>query len=270
MPNVLKANGKTEPFSEEKVMSSIKRAGIPKNLQDQTLIHVKERLHDNISTKEIYHHILEYLDKSPQPFTRSKYSLKQAIMDLGPSGYPFEDFIANILQAQGYKTKIRQILQGECIAHEIDVIAEKDGLRSMIEAKFHNNPGTRSQVHVALYTKARFDDIKRGAELNDAWIVTNTKATSDVKAYAMCKGMKVISWDYPENGSLRDLIEQSGLHPITVLSSLKPANKVNLLNNHIVMCKDICKDPSILNNLPLTHEERERIIDESSYVCSIE
>ena len=52
-------------------------------------------------------------------------------MKLGPTGYPFEDFIAKLLQADGYETKVRQILKGECITHEIDVIAEKNNKTSI-------------------------------------------------------------------------------------------------------------------------------------------
>src|SRR3990167_7409140 len=115
--NVLKADKSLVPFNEEKVISSIKRAGIAKSLQEQTLVHVKNKLYDGISTAEIYKHVVEFLSKSEEPYTRSRYSLKESIMQLGPTGYPFEDFIAKLLQADGYETKVRQILKGECITH---------------------------------------------------------------------------------------------------------------------------------------------------------
>ena len=193
MISVLKADKQKEEFSEEKVIRSIKRAGIPQDLQAQVLSHIKSKLYDGISTEEIYRHILEFLERSPNPYTRSRYSLKDSIMMLGPTGYPFEDFIARLLDAQGYKTKVRQILQGKCITHEVDVIAEKDGKSAMIEAKFHNSPGMRSQVHVALYTKSRFEDVKIKNQLDEAWIVTNTKTTLDANTYAQCVGLKVMS-----------------------------------------------------------------------------
>lgn len=197
MVNVVKATGEKEPFSEEKVLLSIQRAGIPKNLAPQVISHIKEKLYENIPTYEIYKHITEFLGKSESPYNRTRYSLKQAIMDLGPTGYPFEDYISEILKLEGYKTEIRQILQGKCISHEIDIIAEKNGIRSMIECKFHNMPGTKSQVHVSLYTKARFDDLKDKHNLQEAWLVTNTKITKDALSYALCSNMKVIAWDYP-------------------------------------------------------------------------
>src|SRR5664279_1416804 len=125
MFTVIKADGKKEPFSEEKVINSIRRARIPKPIQSEVLIHVKSKLYEGISTSEIYQHILEFLDNSAHPYSKSSYSLKEAIMMLGPTGYPFEDFVAKILQAFGYTTKVRQILNGKCVTHEIDVIAEK-------------------------------------------------------------------------------------------------------------------------------------------------
>ena len=68
----------------------------------------------------------------------------------------------------------------------------------MIEAKFHNALGTRSDVHVSLYTKARFDDVSEKYNFDQAWLVTNTKVTKDALDYALCVDMKVISWNYPE------------------------------------------------------------------------
>src|SRR3990167_1225564 len=117
--NVLKADKTLVPFSEEKVLSSIKRAGIAKSIQEQTLTHIKSKLYEGIPTSEIYKHIIEFLGQSEQPYTRSRYSLKESIMQLGPTGYPFEDFIAKLLESDGYITKVRQLLNGECISHEI-------------------------------------------------------------------------------------------------------------------------------------------------------
>ncbi len=270
MMHVLKANGRLEPFDEAKLLHSIKRAGIPQQLQTEVMQHVKEKLYDNIPTREIFERITEKLGNSSEPFTRAKYSLKQAIMELGPTGYPFEDFVAKILEEQGFSTQVRQVLMGSCVSHEIDVIAEKDGKKTLIEAKFHNNPGTRSEVHVALYTKARFDDVKEKFGLDNAWIVTNTKTTSDAIAYAECMGMKIISWSYPNGESLRDLIEKSGLHPITLLTNINNTQKQWLLENHIVMCKDLRAHQTSLDMLNLSKEEKEQTMSEIDYICKTE
>jgi Holliday junction resolvase-like predicted endonuclease len=268
MITVLKADRTREPFSEEKVISSIKRAGIPRNIQDETLRHVRSKIYEGISTAEIYEHIIEFLEKSPEPYARSRYSLKEAIKDLGPTGYPFEDFVSKLLEAHGYRTKVRQILQGECITHEIDVVAEREGRLSSIEAKFHNSPGNKTQIHVALYTQARFLDIKDVNHIDEAWIVTNTKTTVDVNTYAACKNIRIVSWSYPEGESLREMIEKARLHPITLVTSLTEAHKRILLNNHIVLCRQIKEDHSLLDMLYLSKGEREKALSEILYIIS--
>ena len=259
--NVVKATGEKEPFSEDKLKVSIQRAGIPKSLQAQVITHVKEKLYENIPTSEVYHHITEFLEQTSSP-NRAKYSLKQAIMDLGPTGYPFEDFVAEILKKEGYTTQLRSVLSGRCVSHEIDVIAQKENKRVMIEAKFHNASGTRTDVHVALYTKARFDDIKEKYGLTEGWIVTNTKVTSDALAYALCENVKIISWSYPENESLRDLVEKYRLHPITVLTSLSQSQKQQLLENHTVLCKEITQNPTILDLLGIPQDKKKEVLTE--------
>jgi Holliday junction resolvase-like predicted endonuclease len=269
MINVTKATGGKEAFSQEKLRGSIRRAGIPDEIQNLVVNHVKAKLYKNIPTSEIYHHVSEFLDKSPQPFNRAKYRLKHAIMEFGPTGYPFEDFVAELLKTEGYQTNVRQILNGKCVTHEIDIIAQKDGIKSMIECKFHNRTEGHTQVHVSLYTKARFDDLKSIHKLERVWLVTNTKITTDALSYALCINMKVISWNYPEGNGLRDLIEKSRLHPITVLTSLSQAQKQDLLNNHFVLCKNISRDPKSLAILNLPEEKKRQILDESQFVCAI-
>jgi len=270
MIHVLKADKTREPFSEQKVMDSVRRARIPHSLRGDVLTHVKSKIYDGISTQEIYHHILEFLDTTPKPYAKTRYSLKEAIMQLGPTGYPFEDFVSRLLETQGYTTRVRQILSGKCVSHEIDIIADRDGHSAMIEAKFHNSPGIRSEVHVALYTHARFEDVKIRNHIDEAWLVTNTKTTIDANTYAHCAGMKVISWDYPDGAGLRDLIEESRLHPITMLTTLAQSQKMTLLENHIVLCKEILHKPEVTDMLYLSKQDREKLMVEVASVCADE
>lgn len=268
MINVVKSTSAIQPFSEEKVLESIKRAHISKQLQQQILEHVKAKLYDNIPTSEIYYHITEFLGASVLPYSRAKYSLKQGVMDLGPTGYPFEDYVAHLLRFEGYQTEVRQILNGKCVKHEIDIVGQKDSIKSMIECKFHNSIGNHTQVHVSLYTKARFDDLKDIYKFDDVWLLTNTRITPDALSYALCNNVKVISWNYPQNLGLRDLIEKAKLHPITVLTTLSQAQKQQLLQQHIVLCKDICENSASLEILNLPKDKNQAVIDESKFVCS--
>lgn len=269
MIHVVKADGRREPFDPNKVLSSMRRAGVPKHIENQLLHEITNNVYDNIQTWEIYQWVMESLGQTSEPYTKAQYSLKQAIMMLGPTGYPFEDYVAELLQAEGYKTLVRQILSGQCVSHEIDVIAEKDGKRIIIEVKFHNSAGARSDLQVAMYTKARFDDVKIKNKIDECWLVTNTKATIDAITYAQCMGVKVLSWNYPEGGSLRDIIERHKLYPITMLTSIPQAIKLRLLENHVVLMKSICFAPNLVNNLHLSQVEKQKLIDEANYVCKL-
>lgn len=267
MVQVIKATGEKEEFSSDKVLNSIRRAGIPRNVEQHVLSAIESKLYENIPTFEIYQIIMDAMSASEQPYSKSRYSLKQAIMMLGPSGYPFEDFIGKVMEAKGYTTLTRQILEGRCVNHEIDVIAENDHEKILVEAKFHNNPGTRSDVHVALYMKSRFDDLKDRFHFDEAWIVTNTKTTLDATTFAQCSGIKIISWNYPEGESLREMVENAKLHPITMLTTLTAQHKLKLLEKQIIICKDLEANPSFLDMIGLSHEQKKETLAELKFIC---
>ena len=264
---IIKANGEKQEFSKEKLLASIKRAGIPDDLQTDVLEHVASQVHEGMHTKDIYQHIVEFLHKKGLAFHQAKYSLKQSIMDLGPTGYPFEDYLAKLLTAEGFTTQTRQILMGNCITHEIDVVAKRGKDTVMVEAKYHNSTGIKTDVHVALYTWARFEDVAKKHGFTHPLLITNTKVTTDVIAYAKCVGMDVISWDYPQGDSLREAVEAYGMFPITALVRLPNTYKQQLLEQGIVLCKDICADPSVITSLNLSDEEKKTILEESALLC---
>lgn len=263
---VIKATGEREPFLETKVRSSIRRAGITPELEDQVVTHVRSILYENIPTAEIYRHIIEFLDKSPYHGARAKYSLKQAIMNLGPTGYPFEQFVAAILNHHGYQVETNEIIQGKCIKHEIDIIATKNNNKYMIEAKFHERPGTRTAAKAAMYTWARFNDLQ---EFDQPWLITNTKATLDAIDYGNCMGMRIISWSYPQHENLRYLIEKANLHPLTVLSTLSQKQKQRLLEQKIVLCRQIIGlNRETFASINLSPQQTEQVKNEARQVCS--
>jgi hypothetical protein len=238
MVKVRKADGTLQDYSEEKVRNALKRAGADEELINHITEHIKNELHEGITTEQIYSHIFAML-KGKSSHLVARYNLKSAIMELGPSGYPFEQFVGGILKEKGYSVKVGTTVPGECVYHEIDVIAEKEGKRVMIECKFHNSPGTKSKIQTILYTYARFMDVSMHHEFQEAWLVTNTKVTSEVIDYAKCKGLTVIAWDYPNESSLRKMIEDSNLHPITAVENLSQARKLELISQGIVFAKDL-------------------------------
>jgi len=263
--NVTKADGNTEEFSKSKLLESIKRAGIQANLQDEVFSHVEIKLYDKIPTSEIYRHIIEFLGKSKSPFYRSRYSLKQAVMDLGPTGFPFEKFVARILEKQEFITTTNEIIKGKCIHHEIDVIAQKNNEKIMTEVKFHNSSGSKTEVHVALYTKARFEDVSENG-FTSVLLITNTKVTLDAISYCRCSQIEIVSWSYPQNGGLRDLIEKYHLHPITSLQTLTNVQKQRLLSQNIVLCSEIDEKCQPLIDLGLSSQNFQEILMEAKLI----
>ncbi len=193
MVTLVKANGEKETFSEEKLRQSIRRAGIPKDLEQEVVSHIHGKIYESMPTHELYQHIIEFLGAKRETYHQATYSLKQSLMDLGPTGYPFEKFVARLLDAEGYKTQVNSIVQGKCIRHEIDIVAIKNNETVMVEAKFHNGAGIKTDVQVALYTYARFEDTLGKNLFTKSMLVTNTKATTDAIAYAECVGMKILT-----------------------------------------------------------------------------
>ena len=117
---VVKRSGEHKPFSERKVRTSLKRAGADDALIDTIVSRVEGELYDGISTREIYVHVFGLL-RELQSTLVSRYDLKRSIMELGPSGFPFEIFVAGVLEAQGFSVAVGQTVQGKCVDHEVDL-----------------------------------------------------------------------------------------------------------------------------------------------------
>lgn len=236
---------------------------------------MQRHLRDGIRTREIYRHAFSLLHRE-QRRAATGYGIKKALFALGPSGYPFERLVAEVLKAKGYQTEVSVIVKGKCVEHEVDVVAEKGNRTIMVECKFHNRQGVKSDVKVALYVKARFEDIEKGYEtdgekarkFHDAWLVTNTRLTLDAVRYAKCAGLNAIGWDYPEESNLQQLIEGSRVFPITALTTLNKKQKENLVANKIIICADIMKNTSALDGLGIKGRKKENVLDEIEYLRS--
>jgi len=232
---VIKASGEKEELDVEKVRKTCLRAGASRELADKIAKEVEKRAYDGITTREVLYLTLKLLKEEPEAAIR--YDLKRAIMSLGPTGFPFEKFVAELLQNYGYKTKVGQVIRGKCVDHEIDIVAEKDGKRCMVECKYHNALGIYTDLKVALYTHARFLDF--GDNFDQAWLVCNTKLTIAARKYAKCAGLKIMSWRYPREESLERMIEEKKLYPITILRSVKGFARDRLFQAGIVLARDL-------------------------------
>lgn len=221
-------------------------------------------------TEDIYAHAFDMLRDDGAPAVAARYSVKRAIFALGPSGFPFEQFFAEVLMAHGWKTRTGVTLTGRCAPHEVDVLAEKGGKRIGVEAKFHNEPGGRTDIKDALYVHARYEDLARAPEksarVDEGWLVTNTRFTRNAIRYAQCSNLTLVGWDYPRNRGLMNLIEDARVHPLTALTTLSDGEKRRLMENRIVLCKHV-QSPHLLREYGVQPARVDRVIEEAKFLC---
>lgn len=272
---VTKASGMLVPFEKGKLKQSLMRSGANAEQADEVVSKVMNMLVEGMTTRKIYKIAFQLLRNLSRPMA-ARYKLKNAILELGPSGFPFELYIAELLKFKGYKTSVGDIVQGNCISHEIDVIAERDQHHFMIECKFHNKQGYICDVKVPLYIHSRFLDVEQKWNLQDnhaekfhqGWVVTNTRFSDDAMQYGKCIGMHLMGWDYPNKESLKDWIDSSGLHPVTCLTTLTRKEKQLLLKKNIVLCKDIHHKSDLLQSIGVRPPRTQKVIDESMALCN--
>jgi len=274
--NIIKSSGERVPFSKQKLYDSLKRSGANEQLINGVIQEIEPLLYENINTRRIFRMAFKLLKKENKHIA-AKYKLKEAIMELGPSGFPFEKFISEILKYQGFITIVDQTVKGKCVNHEIDVIAEKNDKHFMIECKYHNERGINCNVKIPLYIKARFDDIEvnwkklpgHEGKFHQGWVVTNTRFSSDAIQYGLCAGLHLVSWDFPKNGSLKEQINFSGLFPITCMTTLTLFEKQKLLDKSVVMCLEILKTPDLLMQIGIPTSRSTIILNEAQAICEV-
>ncbi len=269
---ITKADGELEPFDPAKLEHSLAHAGASSTMRAKVLSHVLRDLRPGIKTEEIYRHAFELLKEHEETPVAARYSMKRAVFALGPSGFPFERFFAEVLRGHGWTVRSDLILTGRCVPHEVDVLAEKDGKRVGIEAKFHNDPGGKTEIKDALYVKARYDDLKLAPEassrVDEGWLVTNTRFTKNAIRYGQCSNLTLIGWDYPRTRGLLHLIEEARVHPITALTSLTDGEKRRLLEKRIVLCKHV-KTPHLLQEYGVKPDRIPKVMEEAQRLCGV-
>jgi len=290
---VTKASGELDSYDRLKLLRSLTRAGASESTAELVAMEVESGLLPGISTRKIYQRAFNLL-RTKSVYVASQYKIKQAVMQLGPSGYPFEKYVGELMKTRGYNVKVGQIVDGLCVRHEIDILGF-DGTNFIIgECKFRNQPGSKTDVKVALYVHSRFNDVKSAIEKSNGsfvnvmglgksslaansghttslpsdkvqysgWIITNTKFTEDAIIYSKCAGLNLLGWDYPQNQSLLQLIKESDLLPVTILQSISKTDIKHILNEGIVVCRDLLENIDILQKLSIETSKKRRLISE--------
>lgn len=269
---IIKATGEREEFDPQKLKNSLERSKAQPETINKILDQIEKELKPDASTKDIYYHAFDLLKKEEKPAAIS-YSLRKAILDLGPTGFPFEQFIAEIFRAKGFETTTDYLAQGKCVEHEIDIVAWNPDRLIMVEAKFHNELGMKSDLKVALYVNSRWEDLQdqkfsefQNRKLDEGWLITNTKFSESAIKYAQCRNMKLVGWNYPAQGNLQDLVEEAHLHPITCLESITPSDEKLLMQAGIVLCKQAKENLDIVRQAGLSEHKISEMLEEISLI----
>lgn len=271
---VIKANGEKVVFQRNKLIVSLAKTGASESVIQKIVTEIEKTLYNEVTTKEIYKKAFALLKKYARP-SASRYKLKKGILELGPTGYPFEKFVGELLKYQGFKVEVGVIVQGHCVQHEVDVVAEKDNKHFMIECKYHRTFSTICNVKIPLYIQSRFLDVQKQWEkqeghqhkFHQGWIVNNTRFSEDAIQFGECVGLHLLSWDYPKNNSLKEQISKSGLYPITCINTLKKSEKQQLLDKGLVLCRHLCENPKILNEIRISSNRQKKILEDAQELC---
>lgn len=267
---VTKASGETEKFDPSKIKRTCLRAGASEVLAGKIVREVERRSRSGMTTKEILSITLRLLNKE-KPQLAARYDLKGSMFRLGPAGFVFENFMGEVLKEYGYAAKVHNMIRGRCVSHEVDIIASKDSKTFMIECKYHNMQGIYTCIKDALYTYARFLDLKEGSPdgYEQPWLVCNTKFSEDTIQYAMCRGLRLIGWSYPQDGNLERMIEDKKLYPITMLRTMDPDSLDKLASCGMVLALDLIRVPiGELNNITkISLKKLRTFADEAHKIC---
>ena len=274
---ITKSNGDVVPYDQAKLRRSLQRSGAASPSIEDIIAQVESELRPGWTTRQIYQRAFGKLRQHSRP-AAGKYKLKRAIQELGPTGYPFEHFIAALLAHQGFDTRVGPVVAGQCVSHEVDVWAEKDGRVRVTECKFHRDVARKNNVQVPLYFHARFNDIRHkwradaaGDERPEShmsgWIVTNTRFSGDALQYGACAGLKLVGWDQPAGACIKDWIDESGFHPITCLTTLNKAEQRAILQQGVVLCQDL--NTAVLDLGGISRNKWPRVLAEAHGISDV-
>lgn len=286
---VKKASGELEQFSAEKLSGSLKRSGADDGVIEEIIDEITgwiEELNGSSappSTRNIYNKAFTLLRRMTNG-NAARYKLKNAMMEMGPTGHPFEHFMGEVYRLLGYEhIEVAQVLRGHCLTHEVDVVAtrrkpgKKNGLlpgdnmeQLVVECKYYQSTGKNANVQVSLYVHSRMEDIfgfrKKMPEYANytfrGGIATNTRFSSDAIAYGEYAGLQLLSWDYPRGHGLREIIDRERIFPVTVLTTLTRTQKDLLMNRGIVICRQLSDNPEIIRELALAPARLRKLQEE--------
>lgn len=274
---ITKSSGEKEAFSKDKFCLSIERAGAPHDLVENVCALVEKELKPDISTTEIFRHASQYLLKKNLA-VGMRYNIRKGMMELGPAGFRFEQFVEALMKILGYETERDVIIQGQCVSHEVDVAAHKGDQHYLMEMKYHNDWGTKTGIETVMYAYARFLDIaplegrrEQYSKLHSLWLVTNAKFTTKAIEYGKCQKLTMTGWNYPEsNLNLESLIRDNAAYPVTILPSVDRFAREAFARYNMILAQDLLpySGERLVKEFNIEEKKALRIIEEARLLVS--
>jgi hypothetical protein len=246
---VTKANGSKQAFDKEKIVQTCLRMGLNRKVAHEIAQQVEEKLYEGITTKEILEVVIALIHKH-KPAVKHVFDLKHGISLMEPKP-EFEVFVRVLLAHSGFQVKPNTILRGLCGEHEVDAIANKDGLTYFVEAKHHVNYHALTGLDESRIARAIIEDVadgyKRGTtevKIDRAMIVTNTRYSEHAIIYGRCRNILQVGWTSPEGFGLRDTVEKYKLYPLSCLKGVSTETRRRLVEAGIVLMKQLLEQDS--------------------------
>lgn len=274
---VTKFNGELVDYNPKALKISLTKSGASKDEVEEVFELMTPKIFDGIKTQDLFNLAFESLKKYRSSYA-ARYSLKKALRDLGPEGYYFEKYIKRLMETVGFNAINGQTVQGNAVTHEIDVIVQKDDILYFCECKFRNDIDAKISVTTPMYFMSRMIDVKdkeytyfnKTLRPTKGFLITNAYLTTDSIDWAEYYKIGMISWNYPENMSLKYLIDNLAIYPITCLTSLSKEQQKVLMDAGCLLVKEILLKEEYLKSLTLSDDLVDQLVIEANELIAID
>ena len=241
---IKKINGIRQLFDRDKIIRTCLRMGANRITADKIVREVEQQLYDDMPTKKILKLIFSLLKKY-KPTINHLLDLRMGL-SLMASKPEFEKFVQILLTVNDFKVTPNRLLMGKCVKHEVDGIAQKNGLTYLVEVKHHKNYHSPTGLDESRIARAVFEEVTDGYKLGKnniridrAMIVTNTRFSEYAKIYGKCRNILQIGWSSPKNMQLQNMIEEKKAYPLSCIKGINHNIRAKLVNSGVVLIRQL-------------------------------
>ncbi|MEG3056140.1 MAG: restriction endonuclease [Methanoculleus sp.] len=137
MKYVTKVDGSLQRFDRRKVRRTLRNMGLEDDDADRIAMEIEEAVEDGVKTTTVLR-MIRARASAVRPAVAHRINLRRALSLIRPKP-DFEEFVRILLREHGYQVEAGCILAGLCGEHEVDAIAQKDGVTTFVEVKHHRS-----------------------------------------------------------------------------------------------------------------------------------